>query len=171
MGHPFLSLAAPVRMWLCVATLVLTVIGMTVLRFVDPGRVSGGGKGIVEFELAGSAAKAKAILESWGESGRKAAAFNLGFDYLFILGYSTFMTLMCLWASMRSVNPRAMMLGVFLAWMQWTAGLLDCTENAALLRILFHQATDGLAEIARWSALGKFGLLSCGAVYILLSLL
>jgi len=61
--------------------------------------VSGKGTGIVGFELAGSASRAKPIRESWGESGRKVAAFNLGFDYLFIIGYSTFMTLMCLWAS------------------------------------------------------------------------
>ncbi len=171
MGHPFLSLTAHVRMWLSVVTLVLTVVGMTVLRFEDPGRVNGKGTGIVGFELAGSASRAKAILESWGESGRKVAAFNLGFDYLFIVGYSTFMTLMCLWASTRYASPRLMIFGVFLAWMQWIAGLLDCTENVALLRILFHEALDSLAQIARLSALGKFGLLGCGAVYILLSLI
>jgi hypothetical protein len=37
--------------------------------------------------------------------------------------------------------------------MQWTAGLLDCTENAALPRILFHDASDSLAQItARYYA-------------------
>jgi len=64
-----------------------------------------------------------------------------------------------------------MMFGVFLTWMQWIAGLLDCTENVTLLRILFHDALDSLTQIARLSALGKFGLLGCGAVYILLSLI
>ena len=49
---------------------------MTVVGFADPGRTSGKGPWIVGFELAGSAAKAKAILEAWGESGRKVAAFK-----------------------------------------------------------------------------------------------
>jgi hypothetical protein len=46
-----------------------------------------------------------------------------------------------------------------LAWLQWIAGLLDCLEDAALLSILFHGATDRTAEIARLCAIGKFALL------------
>jgi hypothetical protein len=166
MEHPLLCLTANARIWLSGIALAITVmvIGMTVLGFADPGRTSGKGPGIVGFELAGSAAKAKAILEAWGESGRKVAAFNLGFDYFFIGGYSTFMALMCLWANGRYANPRLAPLGMLLAWLQWIAGLLDCAENAALLTILFRGESDGLALLARTSALGKFGLLGCGTI-------
>lgn len=170
MVHPFLSMNAHERIWLSIITLAITVTGITVLGLEDPGRVSGKGVGIVGFELAGNASRANTILESWGEAGRRVAAFNLGFDYLFILGYSSFAALMCLQVGNRNVNPGLFALGVLLAWLQWAAGLLDCTENAFLLAILFHGASDGAAQIARWSALAKFGLLACGAIYILFSL-
>jgi hypothetical protein len=171
MRHPFLSATAGQRIWLSIVTFVITVTGMAVLSVADPARISGTAAGIVSFELAGSASQARTILQEWGEPGRNAAAFNLGFDYFFILGYSSFAALMCLRASDRFLNPRLITLGVFLAWLQWTVGLLDCTENASLLGILFRGASDSLARIARSSALGKFGLLGCGAIYILFSLL
>jgi hypothetical protein len=170
MKHPFLCLSAEVRAWLFKVTLWITLIGMLALGFADPGRVTGRGPSIVGFELAGSASKATAILEAWSESGTKIAAFNLGFDYLFIVGYSTFMSLGCLWAMNRYLDVRLVALGVSLAWLPLGAGLLDCIENAALLSIVFGGALEGSADVARWSATGKFGLLGSGAVYILTSL-
>jgi hypothetical protein len=158
-------------MWLLGTTLAITVIGVAVLRLADPGRMSGKQPGIVAFELAGTASKATEIAHGWGEFGRTVAAFNLGFDYLFILGYSTLLALLCLWAGPRYASPRLAAAAALFAWLQWVAGLLDCTENAALLVILFRGASDRVAAIARMSSLGKFGLLACGVVYILSSLL
>jgi hypothetical protein len=170
MKHPLLSLSARSRPWLAGISLTITILGLIVLGLTDPGRMTGRDASIVSFELAGCESKAVAILDTWGELGARAAAFNLGFDYLFLVGYSTFMTLMCLWASRRYSNPSLRSLGVLLAWQQWIAGLLDCAEDAALLKILFHGASDGAAEIACACAIGKFGLVSCGVVYTLASL-
>ena len=170
MTHPFLNLPPSERHLLLALSLVLTVVGIIVLGFVDPGRLSGRGPRVVGFELAGTAMKAKRIMDNWGERGRTVAAFNLGFDYLFILGYSTLMTLVCLWASQRHSHLLLVKLGVLLAWLQWLAGALDCVENASLLTMLFSGPSDSVARIARVSALGKFGLLAVGLTYIITAL-
>lgn len=170
MKHPLFCLSSSSRIWIAGVSAVVTVIGFTVLRVIDPSRVTRGGANIVQFELAGKVANANAILESWGESGRKVAAFNLGFDYLFIAGYSTLMAFLCSWASQRNSNRAAASVGVVLAWLQWVAGAFDCTENAALLFTLFREASRRTVEIARVSAITKFALLACGASYVLGSL-
>jgi hypothetical protein len=170
MRNPLLSLSARARVWLVAGAFTVTVAGIVVLGLLDPGRMTGNGPGIVGFELAGSRSNAVGILNLWTESGVRVAAFNLGFDYLFILGYTSFMSLLCLWTSGRQSNLTLSALGVILAALQCVAGLLDCTENTALLRILFVGATDTAASIAQMCAIGKFSLLSCGAAYVLLSL-
>ena len=151
MTHPFLCLPSTDRNVLVVSSAALTVFGMVVLWLADPGRLGGKGPSVVGFELAGTAAKAKKIMDDWGEFGRVVAAFNLGFDYVFILGYSTLMTLGCLWASQRHSGWVLLNLGVLFAWLQWLAGALDCIEDASLLRMLFHGPLDAAARIARTS--------------------
>src|SRR6266849_8044867 len=112
MTHPFLHLPSTEHHVLVVCSLALTIIGVVVLGFADPGRLSGKGPRVVGFELAGTATNAKGIMDDWGEYGRMVAAFNLGFDYVFIVGYSTLMTLACLWASERHSGLVLVKLGV-----------------------------------------------------------
>ena len=171
MTHPFLFLPSTERHILVACSSALTVVGIVVLWFTDPGRLSGKGPSVVGFELAGTAAKAKSIMEDWGELGRTVAAFNLGFDYVFILGYSTLMTLGCLWATQRYSSLVLIKLGVLFAWLQWLAGALDCVEDASLLKMLFRGPSDLAAGIARISASGKFGLLVLGLGYMAMSIL
>lgn len=40
-----------------------------------------GGPGIIPFELAGSGAAAEAIMEQWGDEGRRAARWSLILDF------------------------------------------------------------------------------------------
>ena len=167
MTHPFLWFTETERLWLTWASLVHTAVAMAVLGWLDPGRRTGGKQSIVSFELAGTAAKAKLILDGWGERGRIIAGFNLGFDFVLILGYSTFLSLLCLRASHHLANARAAALGGFIAWLPLIAGLLDCVEDTALLAILFGQVSDRLARVARTSALGKFTFLSCAVLFVI----
>ena len=171
MSHPFMLLLSRERTFLFWISLSITAIGIVVLGFADPGRVNGKGPRVVGFELAGTAAKAGQIMEAWGDLGRTVAGFNLGFDYLFILGYSTAMTLACVWASQRYSRSMLIELGAVLAWLQGVAGALDCTEDASLLVMLFHGASNRAAAVARFSACGKFGLLVLGLVYILVAVI
>jgi hypothetical protein len=170
MTHPLLNLSSSDRRLALFASSALTLLGLIVLGVADPGRVVGKGPRVVGFQLAGSAARAQKIMSDWGERGRTVAAFNLGFDYLFIVGYSTLMTLLCLWASHRYRQPILLTAGVFIAWLQWLAGALDCTEDAFLLHMLFSGPSDAAAQIARVSSVSKFGLLLLGLLYVISSL-
>ncbi len=90
--------------------------------------------GIISFELAGSVEKAQQIIDSWDQDARLYAAFSLGFDYLFMLLYSTTIALACLWGG-RALQARDIpgyRIGIFLAWGLWLAAVLDGIENIAL---------------------------------------
>lgn len=54
---------------------------------------------IVRLEMAGTVARAEAILASWGAEGRRRMRAGLGYDDVFLIAYSTALTLACLWAS------------------------------------------------------------------------
>jgi len=127
----------------------------------------GRGPQIVSFELAGSALRAQTIMNDWGEPGRIVAAFNLGFDYLFIPAYSTLMAFLCIRASSRFGLPWLSTMGIVIAWLQWLAGVFDCIEDAYLLKMLLQGPSDGAAQIARVSSLSKFGLLGMGLAYVI----
>jgi hypothetical protein len=45
------------------------------------------------------------------------------------------------------------------------AALLDATENAALIVMLWGTLVEPLPSIARWCATGKFTLIAVGLVY------
>jgi hypothetical protein len=123
--------------------------------------------GIVSFELAGDAASAQRMVDSWDETARMWAAFSLGFDYLFLVLYSTTIGLACVWAADRFARGRSLLasLGPPLAWGQWLAALLDGTENAALTHILVGGALAPWPAVARWCALPKFFLVAAGMLY------
>ena len=122
--------------------------------------------GIVSFELAGSAARADKILNSWDATARERAAFSLGLDFLFIPVYAGTVIL--------GIHMAAEKIqGRLSAWRSWLtvalilAGLLDIIENIALLTILFQSPVTPLPSIAALCALPKFVLIIIGVVYAL----
>lgn len=123
--------------------------------------------GIVSYEFAFTATKADAILDSWDPSGKIAAAFNLGLDYLFLFAYSASIALGCaLVATANGVGGAWFSkVGITLAWLQFLAAGFDAVENYALLRMLFSGGDDRLAAIAAYCAIVKFVLVLCGMLY------
>ncbi|WP_437707098.1 hypothetical protein WMF45_25685 [Sorangium sp. So ce448] len=126
--------------------------------------------GIISFELAGTRARVRRILESWGDDARLSAAFSLGVDYLFMAAYANGLALACVMGAdaLRTRGLPAAGLGAPLAWGQWLAGLLDATENAALLRILRGSDEPLWPPLARRCAQAKFFLVGAGIAYGLL---
>lgn len=51
--------------------------------------------GILSLQFTGELSSALLILDSWGETARLHAAFNLGFDYLFLVVYALFLSAAC----------------------------------------------------------------------------
>jgi len=123
--------------------------------------------GIISYELSGAVPKAEFILNSWDQNARLHAAFSLGFDYLFMLAYSTTIALACLWAGRMAQRRKWPLAGMArpLAWTQWLAALLDGIENLGLILILFGPVIDPWPVIARWCAILKFSLIFLGMIY------
>ncbi|MBN1148443.1 MAG: hypothetical protein JXA78_14380 [Anaerolineales bacterium] len=168
MSHPFESIAPHRRKAYFWSLLAATLVVMAVLNAVSAPLVTPAAPyGIVSYELAGDAAAARAILDSWDADARLRAAFGLGFDYLFMLAYCVTIALACVWAA-DTLRQRGWPLaswGAPLAWGQWLAAGLDALENLALACILFGAPALPWPEIARWSAVFKFALIFLGLVY------
>jgi len=126
-------------------------------------------QGIVSFELAGTVAKAQAIIDSWSPLARMQAAFGLGLDYLYMPVYSTMIALACVWvaAAWRRRWSGAASFGIVLGWGLWLGALLDAAENAALLTILLGPVVEPWPQIASWCATIKFALILLGIGYAL----
>ncbi|HEY0739046.1 MAG TPA: hypothetical protein VGD69_29270 [Herpetosiphonaceae bacterium] len=124
--------------------------------------------GIVSLELAGTEANARAIIDSWDAAAREQALFGVRLDYLFLLTYSTAISLGCVWAA-SLVGERRWLAsaGLYLAWLQWLAALFDAIENVGLLYMLGGQTEQPWPLIAQWFAIPKFALIVLGLLYTL----
>lgn len=132
-----------------------------------------GGPGIIPFELAGSAERAREILDTWGRQGGSAARNSLRLDYLFPPTYAALQALACD-ATADGLGKRGRRLlaaaGPLIGWAQLAAAGFDYAENSALLLVLAGR--DRRAPwVARRAALAKFALISLGQGYILLGVL
>lgn len=168
MRHPFELIPEARRAPLLWSLLGLTVaIGAAIAVADGRLRTEAAPWGIVSFELAGTGARARGILESWDEAARINAAFILGIDYLFLVVYASGLALVCVMGAdaLKKRGLPGAALGAPLGWGQWLAGLLDATENAALLGVLrgFDEAL--WPQLARLCAQAKFGLVGVGIAY------
>ena len=149
--------------------LVFLLLIFGVFRVIDaPLQTSVAPQGIVSFELAGTGARAQAMLDSWDARARLYAAFGLGLDYLFMVSYAAAIGLAAAWAG-RQLGARRrwpIALGVALGWGLAFAALLDAVENIALTVMLLAGVAD-----APWPALAavcatvKFALVLLGFLY------
>jgi hypothetical protein len=174
MSHPLTAIAMEKRWKLFPLLLVSTLVVMAALQATGaPLRTDAAPQGIISFELTGTEAGAREIVDSWDANARAHAGFNLGLDFVFLAFYSTTIAYACVWiAATCSVGTGALKplvtMGMLLAWGQWLAALLDATENAALLVNLLDAPAAPWPQIAQWCAAIKFGLVLLGLAYTLL---
>ena len=170
--HPFRWLPSRPRKIAFLLALIGTLVVMCALGLLGRGLETGSApSGIVSFEFAGDLATAARILDCWGESGRVITGFHLGLDYLFLVLYASFIALGCALA-IAHLSPKhgvLVRLGVWLAWGQLLAGLLDAVENLALFSLLLGVHHNQLPRVAWWCAAGKFALVAVGLVFLLLA--
>jgi hypothetical protein len=129
--------------------------------------------GIVSFELAGSVEKSQQILDSWNQNAQLYAAFSLGFDYLYMVLYSSTIALACLWGSrvLQAGRMSGVPVGILLAWGLWLAAILDGLENIALSLILLNTPAAPWPQVAQVSAAVKFLLIFLGLIYTFFALI
>lgn len=173
MIHPFDYIPPEWRKKLFYLTMIASILIMAIFGITGaPLNTAAAPSGVVSYELAGSVSQAQAIIDSWDQNARLVAAFGLGFDYLFMLAYSTAIGLGCI-MSAHLLHKRGWplaKLGNWLAWGQWLAAGLDAVENIALTVILLSTVASPWPEVARWCATVKFVLIFLGLVYAFLGL-
>lgn len=162
MQHP-LEFIPPHRRKLVFYFLFLFTLGLFgILRGLDlPLQTSPAPDGMVSFELAYPLEQSQAILASWNETARLTAAFGLGLDFVFILAYTSTLSLALLLTNGDSTN----WVRPLTSWMGWAvflAGVWDVIENLALWQILTGNIDPGLPKIAAICAILKFSLLTAG---------
>jgi hypothetical protein len=167
--HPFHWLSTSGQKRAFIALLVLTIAVMVGLNALGrPLNTEAAPSGIISFELAGKLSVAQSMVESWGQTGQVYAGLNLGLDYLFMVAYSSCISLGCVLVA-RSLSRQVEFLssvGVLLAWAQFGAALLDAVENCALIQVLLGSQQALWPAVARWCAIPKFLIVAAGLVYV-----
>lgn len=167
--HPLSRITSQSRPAVFGVLLVVTLLIMIVLNISGgPLRNEVAPAAIVSYELAGTVEGANDILNSWNAEAKVYAGFNLGFDYLWMIFYSTTIALGLVWTNdafnLKGTIANAISL---LAWGQWLAALLDALENASLLVMLVGEPVSPWPQIAYWSAVIKFALVILGILVVL----
>lgn len=121
--------------------------------------------GIVSYELAGTAARARAILDQWSAGSVVDTAKTMmliDLAYPLIYGYALFIALR--WAAARAGRPGQ---GRGLGWLAIGAAAADYVENAALIWQLWaDRATSLSAGLAAGAAWVKFALIVASLVAV-----
>ena len=167
--HPFAAADPRTRKQLFFLLLVLTAAALFAQQGINAGlKTAAAPSGIVSFELAGRLPAAREILASWEGRREILAGLSLGTDYLFLVSYALFLALACGMAAEGWARRKRLpaVLGAGLAWGQLLAGMLDATENFALIRILLGSANPVWPVLAKSCAVPKFVLVGLGIVYL-----
>lgn len=169
MKHPLEFLPDALRPSLFRVFFALTLAIFAVFNFLDqPLRTAAAPNGIVSFELAFDPALSRAMADSWDADAKLAAAFGLGFDFLFMPVYALALSLGLL-LTRRANQLRRFFFANLMGWGVLLAALLDAAENFSLWQILAHGAAAPYAQIAAVCASVKFALLFVGLFAVLAS--
>jgi D-alanyl-D-alanine carboxypeptidase len=160
------------RAWLWLLGLAALAL-FAVLAALDSRLQDAGGPGIIGFELAGSADRAREIVAGWGEQGRRAARQSLLLDYPYLVAYGAFLALAA--AAIRDSarvrgRRRLAAAGGVIVWFPIAAAACDAIENLGLLLALGGRGGDVAAPLATAFAAAKFLLTTVAIVYILVGL-
>jgi hypothetical protein len=157
---------------------VLVVLGIATVAFtvtlelIDPSHVSHGPR-ILDFEFAGSQARAAQIIAEWGPKGRSAAHLSLLLDYGYMLSYGLFFALAGL--AVRDTArargwPRLAAAGVVVPFFALAAATFDASENVALLLTLAGHGGSFAPPFAAACSAIKFTLIGIAILYVLCGL-
>ena len=126
--------------------------------------------GIISFELAESIDRSIEIMNSWDPQAKIFAGLSLGFDYLFLLIYTLFLSLM-----VHKLNERLWAgkpfhyLGIIILWSMFIAAIFDALENLALIKLLMGSQEQLWSSVAFYFAFAKFFLVIIGILYVIIN--
>jgi hypothetical protein len=147
----------------------LLILSIVIMRYFDSFLISDKAQnGIISFELAKNVSKSKSIIEAWDFVAKTAAGLSLGFDFLFLIVYSSFIALLIfklnkiLWK-----NHWFYKLGRILIWFVFIAAFFDIVENIALIKIILGDLNQNWASIAYYFVMLKFSIIVICIFYII----
>ena len=167
---PFTWIAPDKQKPVFIVLVILTLVVMACLQTLGKPLVTDAApSGIISYEFVGDLPTARAILDSWGVSGRVSAGLNLGLDFLFLFAYAGSIGLGCVLVARNLSSPGGLAhkMGMWLAWGLPIAALLDCVENYALIRLLLGSELAIWPTVAYWCAIPKFALVIRGVLFVL----
>jgi len=112
----------------------------------------------LQLQFAWTAERTRAVLASWGDTGRIRVSHGLYADYLFLIGYSTLLAQL-LRTTRRKWAP-------WLAWGVLLAGGLDAVENVILLGFIQGAADTRFTLLVSLMATLKFALIGAALLYL-----
>ena len=124
--------------------------------------------GMISFELAADYNESQEMINSWNSKAKIYAAFSLGIDYLFLVAYGFFLSLLCVFLA-HKVSARKIFYeaGILVSYGVLGAAMLDAIENFALFKLLLGSSNEFYSLLASSSAIIKFMLVLLSFVYIL----
>ncbi len=150
---------------------LILIINIVILNFFDTTlKNTTCTNGIVSFELAKNLDNTVNIINSWNTYAKINASLSLGFDFLFLLIYSSFIALLIfninskLWK-----NKTFYKIGIFLIYLIFVAAMFDIIENIALIKLLLGEIKQYWSSIAYYSAVSKFTIIIICIIYLLIN--
>jgi hypothetical protein len=147
-----------------------TIILLVLLSVLDqPLKTDQAPGGIISFEIAKDFLRSQSILTSWDQHSKLFAALSLGLDFLFLIAYSLFLSLLCFKTAERFTgkNNWFRSIGIIIAWLQFLAALFDSIENYALIQLLLGSQKELFSSIAYYFAVTKFLFILSAFVYLI----
>ena len=172
LNSPFYKLSHSAEKRWTIISLIFLIGFIVLMRFFDAPLINEiSPNGIVSFELAKTLSNSEAIINSWDANALQSAKNSMAADFLFLMVYSFFISLI-----VHRLNNRVWkkgfvyQLGILICWSVFLAAFFDVIENIALVRLLYGDLLQLWSSIAYYFALLKFGLLALGILFILISL-
>ncbi len=124
--------------------------------------------GITSYELAKELSVSKAIINSWNTKAKINASLSLGFDFLFILVYTSFIALLIYKTNTKFWKEKTFhKIGKFLIILIFIAGFFDVIENISLIKLLEGDMQQIWSSLAYYFASLKFSILILGILYLI----
>ena len=151
--------------------LTLLILNIVVIRiFEAPIKNEVCKGGIVSFELAKDLSESVKILDSWDVNAKINMSLSLGFDFLFILVYSSFIALLIFNVNIKLWENKAFYIfGKLLIALIFMAALFDIIENIALIKLLLGNLQQTWSSIAYYFASAKFIIILICITYLLIN--
>ncbi|MHA1697088.1 MAG: hypothetical protein ACTSUG_17695 [Candidatus Helarchaeota archaeon] len=124
--------------------------------------------GIISFELAKELSNSNEIINAWGATAKSAAGLSLGFDFLFLLIYASFISwLVYLINDRLFIKSKNIFFKKVSILLPFIAAFFDVLENMALIKLLLGDLQQIWSSLAYYFAVIKFGLLIVVISYVL----